>query len=74
MLNDIKPCPWCNSTEHLSLQLVGSMTADMPARPHRVICAHNDHGTIRGPVAYGKTAAVMVWDERPSRLAAREDA
>lgn len=62
----LEPCPWCKSTDHLILQAVGSMTADMPARPHRVICTHIDHGTVCGPVEYGAQAARAAWNTRPA--------
>lgn len=57
-------CPWCNTTEHLSLQAVGSLTGDMPARPYRVICTHIDHDTVVGPTAYGKATATAAWNRR----------
>ena len=62
----LDPCPWCGTTEHLSVQAVGSMTSDMPARPFRVFCTHIDHDTISGPVDYGRAGAIITWNRRPA--------
>ena len=61
----LKACPWCGTTEHLSMQASGSLTGDMPDRPYRVVCTHIDHDTVVGPTAYGKTAARIAWNTRP---------
>lgn len=61
---ELLPCPWCGSGEHLSFQQVGSLTADMPDRPYRVICTHIDHDTVTGPTAYGEIAAAVAWNTR----------
>lgn len=60
----LEPCPWCGTVEHLSFQWPGSMTADMPDRPCRVVCTHIDHDTVVGPTAYGKFAAIAAWNTR----------
>lgn len=61
---ELLPCPFCGTAEHLSYQWPGSMTADMPDRPCRVICTHIDHDTVVGPTAYGKFAAITAWNQR----------
>jgi hypothetical protein len=57
-------CPFCGLTEHLSLQSVGSLTADMPARPYRVVCHFIDHDDVQGPVGYGRGEAIAAWNSR----------
>lgn len=64
MTQHLASCPWCGSDEHLSYQWPGSMTADMPDRPCRVVCTHIDHDTVVGPTAYGKFAATSAWNTR----------
>lgn len=60
----LEPCPWCGTSEHLSVQSVGALTSDMPDRPYRTICTHIDHDTVIGPTAYGKRAAITAWNTR----------
>lgn len=60
------PCPFCGSSEHLSLRAEGSLVSGMPARPFRVVCHHIDHDNVLGPVDYGKDAAEKAWNTRPS--------
>lgn len=62
-------CPFCGSDEHISVSKVGSMTADMPDRPYRVICHHIDHDNVLGPVSYGRRAAIAAWNNRPAHNA-----
>lgn len=57
-------CPWCGTTDHLSVSPCGSMTNDMPARPHRVVCNHLDCEHVQGPVAYGRFEAIDAWNKR----------
>lgn len=64
MSEELKACPWCGSTEHLSLSKCGSLTADMPSRPYRVVCNHIDHDQVQGPVAYGRLEAITAWNTR----------
>jgi hypothetical protein len=64
MTGELRECPFCGSNEHLSLQNPGSMTADMPDRPCRVVCHHIEHDTVTGPTAYGRAAAIVVWNAR----------
>ena len=61
---ELLPCPFCWTSAHLSYQWPGSMTADMPDRPCRVICSHIDHDTVVGPTGYGKRAAITAWNTR----------
>ncbi len=63
---ELLPCPFCWTSAHLSYQWPGSMTADMPDRPCRVICSHIDHDTVVGPTGYGKRAAITAWNTRIS--------
>lgn len=60
----LKPCPWCGTAEHLSVQWPGSMTADMPDCRCRVVCTHIDHDTVVGPTAYGEVEAIAAWNTR----------
>ena len=57
-------CPWCGQKETLSFRSVGSLTADMPSRPYKVVCSGSDCEDVSGPVAYGKFAAAGVWNAR----------
>lgn len=61
---ELSPCPFCGTGEYLSMQRPGSLTADMPARPHRVVCTHIDHDTVIGPTAFGEHAARAAWNKR----------
>jgi hypothetical protein len=63
--DELKACPFCGRDDHLSVRSVGSLTADMPARPHRVVCLNIDHDEVLGPVAYGKAEAIAAWNTRP---------
>lgn len=57
-------CPWCGQTENLRFRSVGSLTSDMPARPHKVLCMNGDCEDVSGPVAYGKLGAARAWNKR----------
>ncbi len=70
-LENADGCPFCGSDEHLSVGAHGSLTADMPARPYRVICSHIDHDAVCGPVAYGKSEAIAAWNRRALSLSSR---
>lgn len=61
---ELKPCPFCGTSDHLHIGPTGSMTSDMPSRPHRVACLHVDHDAVIGPTAYGKQAAIAAWNTR----------
>jgi hypothetical protein len=63
---ELLPCPFCRTADHLSLRSVGSVTADMHARPYQVMCHHLDCEAVSGPVAYGKDAAIAAWNRRPA--------
>ena len=73
MTASLDACPWCSTNEHLSFQRTGSMTADMPDRPCRVVCTHIDHDTVVGPTAYGKPAAITAWNTRTQQTARSAD-
>ena len=60
----LEPCPFCGSTDHLTMAAVGSLTSDMPSRPYRVACHHIDHDQVHGPVAYGRGEAITAWNTR----------
>jgi hypothetical protein len=62
--DELEPCPWCGSDEHLSTNSVGVLTADMPDRPYRVVCHNIEHDNVCGPVAYGARAAIEAWNTR----------
>lgn len=64
MGNELKTCPFCGTTDHLSNSPCGSLTEDMPARPHRVVCNHIDCEYVQGPVSYGALAAIAAWNQR----------
>lgn len=64
MADELKPCPFCGSAEHLSISSCGVLTTDMPSRPHRVMCRHIDHDEVTGPVAYGRHQAIAAWNRR----------
>lgn len=63
-MTELKPCPWCDSVEHLVVSPCGSLTADMPDRPYRVVCNHIDHDQVQGPVEYGRYSAIRAWNTR----------
>jgi hypothetical protein len=63
---ELANCPFCRTADHLSLRSVGSVTADMHARPYQVMCHHLDCEAVSGPVAYGKDAAIAAWNRRPA--------
>ena len=64
LVEALEPCPWCGSSEHLTVSKCGSLTGDMPDRPYRVVCDHIDHDQVQGPVAYGQTSAIAAWNRR----------
>ncbi len=61
---ELVACPFCGTTDFLRLNPCGSMTADMPARPYRVVCGHLDCEDVRGPVGYGRFEAAAAWNRR----------
>lgn len=73
-LDKLEPCPFCGTTDHLSLLAPGSMTPDMPSRPYQVICSHIDHDTVAGPTDYGRTAAIAAWNRRAPQALAKINA
>ena len=60
----LKACPFCGGADHLSVSPCGSLTADMPARPYRVVCYHLDCDGVQGPVGYGRFEAIAAWNTR----------
>lgn len=62
----LRECPFCQSTEHLTLSACGSMTGDMPSRPYRAVCTHLDCDYVQGPVGYGRQEARRLWNKRAS--------
>ena len=73
MTSDLKPCPFCGTTEHLSVISVGSLARGMPSRPMQVRCGHLDCEDVSGPVAYGRRDAITAWNTRADALAGRSD-
>lgn len=70
---DLKPCPFCGQTDFLTLHAVGSLLGSMPDRPYQVRCRHLDCEDVQGPVAYGREAAIAIWNTRtPDPAAIRE--
>ena len=55
-------CPFCGTTEHLSLRRVGSNIG--AGTPFAVLCHHLDCEDVRGPVQYGMPAAIAAWNRR----------
>lgn len=71
---NLSPCPFCGGTENLRMRSVGSLTPDMPSRPHQVICRGPDCEDVSGPVEYGQWAARKAWNKRSSRAALTQPA
>jgi hypothetical protein len=63
-MSELKPCPFCGTSEWLEVSPCGSMTTDMPKRPYRVVCEHIEHDSVDGPVAYGSAEAIAAWNRR----------
>lgn len=62
--DNLLACPFCKSAKFVSVTAVGSMLASMPARPYQVRCRHLDCEDVRGPVAYGRQAAIAAWNSK----------
>lgn len=65
----LKPCPFCGNTEDLRFSSVGSMLADMPDRPYRVVCLGENCEEVSGPLDYGKRKAAAAWNSRADLVA-----
>lgn len=62
MSEEFRECPFCRETQHLSVVRVGSNVGD--GVPMQVVCRHLDCEDVRGPVAFGRPAAVAAWNRR----------
>lgn len=59
----LKPCPFCNSGDHLRVVRIGSMVSNGFV-PMAVCCSHLDCDDVQGPTANGKYAAIAAWNRR----------
>lgn len=61
---ELKPCPFCQTCDHVSLVAIESMAPNMPGRPHQVRCHHIDCEGVAGPIRYGQAEAIAAWNAR----------
>ena len=61
--DDLLPCPFCFSDEHLSVIVCGSNVPPHGA-PHSVRCTSLDCEGVVGPVKFGRWAAIKAWNTR----------
>lgn len=55
-----KPCPWCKTSDRLSVRRVGSAAGGF--YPYAVRCSHLDCDEVQGPTGNGAEEARKLWN------------
>lgn len=62
MSENLKPCPWCGTSDHLHGVRIGSQFGGYT--PFAIRCTHLDCDDVRGPTGNGISEASDLWNRR----------